>query len=637
MWLFLNAVAVLPIYSWRARARAKTHAVFAQLPRLPTRGVGPALDTEPLSAPAQRIAPTGGIYLSYGIGIAASLFCALISAWTVADHPRAAQTWWFTALAIAPGAIVLPRWRDYRVRACVALRHIPPFDIAVIATLCLVSLLLRLPHLDTLIPFVHGDEAACGIYGRLFDSGQAPLLSIGWYGLPMLSYAIPGLGLQWFGDTLHGLRLSNVVLGTVGIVLTYLLGRELFGRRAALLAGAVLTFSFLDMDLSRDGIHYIQAPTAITLSLYLLARWLRKGGVVMPLLAGMSFAISLQVYFSARIVFPIVAVFLVLIALFDPKPRRARLNGVVWIVLGFAIAVLPLVALFVANPGSFSMRQNDVSLFNAIADQNSLAALGYNGQSTLNILWTQAVATVSTFYSRGDAADQIGWSGSIVDTVSGLILPFALILCLVRVRRWPYALCLLWFFAVLAAGVLTVDPPWWPRLSAMIPAVALMLGVAMDTAVGWATRRTGRPLVAVAGLAALLVMIAIGNMRVMFVEYPAASQSVPRRESTIVGLFLGRTPGADHTVLVSDGFFDLRYEPIRFLAPRAEGCTVQPNQALSACAAVRSPRVYIFLPGRVKDLQRVSSARPGGRVISLGDASVPMFAYLPPSTPGKGT
>jgi len=632
MVLLLSAAIVLAIYSWSSLWPDTAHAVFARLPSLPTRGVRPALATESVSAPARLIAPTRGIYLSYGIGIAASLFCALISAWTVAAHPLTAQTWWFVALVIAPGAIVLARWSDYRTRARVALRHIPPFDIAVIAALCLVSLLLRLPNLDTLIPFVHGDEAACGIYGRLFNSGQAPLLSIGWYGLPMLSYAIPGLGLQWFGDTLHGLRLSNVVLGTVGIVLTYLLGRELFGRRAGLLAGAVLAFSFLDMDLSRDGIHYIQAPTAITLSLYLLARWLRKGGVVTPLLAGMSFAISLQVYFAARIVFPIVAVFLVLIALFDPHLRRARLNGVVWIGLGFVIAVLPLVALFMANPGSFSMRQNDVSLFNALADKNTLASLGYSGQSTLNILWTQAVATVSTFYSRGDAADQIGWGGSIVDTVSGLILPFALVLCLVRVRRWPYALCLLWFSAVLAAGVLTVDPPWWPRLSAMIPAVALMLGVAMDTAGGWAARRTGRSLVAVAGLAALLVMIAIGNMRVMFVEYPAASQSVPRRESTIVGLFLARTPGADQTILVSDGFFNLRYEPIRFLAPRAGGCTVEPNQAISTCAAVRSPHIYIFLPGRVKDLQGVSSARPGGRIISLGDASAPMFAYLPPST-----
>ena len=601
------------------------------LRRLPVSpGARPYLATEPILVPAEQNVLTRGASLSYGLGIALSLLCAALAARSVAIHPLTAQTWWFGAMVIAIGTVVLPHWKAYLARIRAALPRISPFDVAVIAALCLVSLLLRLPHLDTLIPFVHGDEAACGIYGRLFNSGQAPLLSIGWYGLPMLSYVIPGLGLQMFGDTLHGLRLTNVCLGTFGIVLTYLLGRELFGRRAALLAGAILTLAFLDIDLSRDGIHYIQAPTAITLSLYLLVRWLRRGGMVAPLLAGMSLTISLQVYFSARIVFPIVVVLLLFIALFDPQLRRARLVGAAWIGLGFAIAVLPLIALFAANPGSFAERQDQVSLLKALTDQSALASLGYSGQSTANILWTQIVATISTFYARGDASTQIGWGGSMVDTVSGLLLPFALVLCISRARRWPYALCLLWFFAVLAGGVLTIDPPWWPRLLAMLPAVALMLGVTLDVAATWLARRTGRPAAAVAGLAVALCMIAIGNARVMFVEYPAASQSVPRRESTIVGLFLARTPGADQTVLVSDGFFDLRYEPIRFLAPRADGCTVQPGQPLSACAAVRSPHVYIFLPGRVKDLRTVSGSRPGGRVVSLGDASVPMFAYLPP-------
>ncbi len=594
------------------------------------RGAWTLLATEPIPALRERTALTRGLLLSYGCGIAASLFCAAMSAQTVAAQPLAAQTWWFSALAILVAAVVLPRWKEYPAHMRTALSHIPTFDVAAIAALCLASLLLRLPKLDTLIPFVHGDEAACGIYGRLFNNGHAPLLSIGWYGLPMLSYAIPGLGLRLFGDTLHGLRLTNVCIGTCGIVLTYLLGRELFGRRAALLAGATLTLAFLDIDLSRDGIHYIQAPTAITLSLYLLARWLRRGGVVMPLLGGMSLAISLQVYFSARIVFPIVIALLLLVALFDPALRRVRLHGVPWVVLGCVIAVLPLIALFRANPGSFAERQDQVSILKALPDPAALAALGYSGQSALTIIWTQVVATLSTFYGRGDASTQIGWTGSMIDTVSALLLPFALTLCIARARRWPYALCLLWFCAVLAAGILTIDPPWWPRLMAMLPAIALMLGATLDAATGWAARRTGRPLGALAGLAVLLAMVAIVNMRVMFVEYPAASQSVPRRESTIVGLFLARVQGAGQTILVSDGFFDLQYEPIKFLAPRADGCTVQPNQTLSACAAMPSPRVYIFLPGRVKDLQTVRQARPGGRVVSLGDASVPMFAYLPP-------
>lgn len=71
-------------------------------------------------------------------------------------------------------------------------------DVSIILILFLLSLIPRLVALQYSPPFVHGDEAACGIYGRLFDTGQAPLLSIGWYGLPMFSYAISGVGLEIF-------------------------------------------------------------------------------------------------------------------------------------------------------------------------------------------------------------------------------------------------------------------------------------------------------------------------------------------------------------------------------------------------------------------------------------------------------
>ena len=279
--LFVAAI-VLALYAWVSLAPNAVHAVFARLsstltgrhtnllssrsgtiPRdergltttgpnsAPASGAGvthvpvlalrhitlstgsrPYLATEPILIPAERSVLTRGIRLSYGFGIALSFLCAAVAARSVATHPLTAQVWWFGALTIAVGAVILPHWVAYRARVRATLLSIPPFDVAVITALCLVSLVLRLPKLDTLIPFVHGDEAACGIFGRLFNSGQAPLLSIGWYGLPMLSYAIPGLGLQLFGDTLHGLRLTNVCVGTFGIVLTYLLGRELFGRRA---------------------------------------------------------------------------------------------------------------------------------------------------------------------------------------------------------------------------------------------------------------------------------------------------------------------------------------------------------------------------------------------------------------------
>ncbi|HEX6507037.1 MAG TPA: glycosyltransferase family 39 protein, partial [Chloroflexota bacterium] len=280
------------------------------------------------TASSAAVAPIPAIPLAVvGLG------CAAVSARLVATDEWNAQWWWLAAMALPLLGLIADAVRR-RSRLSPMKIPVGPRELAGLIPLVAVSLVLRLVNLTASPPLLHGDEASCGLYGRLFNAGHSPLLSISWFGLPMLSYAISGVGLHFFGDNVTGLRTINAVIGTASIVLLYFLGKEWFGRRAAVLAAVLLCFAFLHLELSRDGLHYVQGPACITLSLYLCTLWLKRGGIVTAYLTGMSFALALQVYWSARIAPLLVAGLLGFLFLRYRALLLARWRELAWVGVG---------------------------------------------------------------------------------------------------------------------------------------------------------------------------------------------------------------------------------------------------------------------------------------------------------------
>ena len=104
----------------------------------------------------------------------------------------------------------------------------------------------------------------------------------------------------------------------------YLLAREFAGRRVAFVATALLTFSHLHIQFSRSGIHYIHALFAVELTLWLLVRALRDRSAIAAVLAAVAMSFSAQVYFSARLVFVIVPLFIVGLLLLNRRLLSGR-------------------------------------------------------------------------------------------------------------------------------------------------------------------------------------------------------------------------------------------------------------------------------------------------------------------------
>jgi hypothetical protein len=121
-------------------------------------------------------------------------------------------------------------------------------------------------------------------------------------------------------------------------------------------------------------------------------------------------------------------------------------------------------------------------------------------------------------------------------------------------------------------------------------------------------------------LVPFLAWMILDNLQNAFVDYPDVTRQVAMGP-TYVGNFLRDAPGAGHTVMLSDGSYFLTYEPIQFLAPKAKGCTLLPNVAPNSCPIWNTSRLFVLLPGRVKDLPALERSHPGGRVVSIATYS----------------
>jgi hypothetical protein len=112
--------------------------------------------------------------------------CAGLSAHLVATDSWDAQWLWLAGMVI-PLVILTMYHLSARRKVPVTGFAFDWRELAGVGGLFVAALAVRAFDITSSPPILHGDEASCGLYGRLFNTGTTPLLSISWYGLPMLS------------------------------------------------------------------------------------------------------------------------------------------------------------------------------------------------------------------------------------------------------------------------------------------------------------------------------------------------------------------------------------------------------------------------------------------------------------------
>ncbi|KKP68611.1 MAG: hypothetical protein UR66_C0004G0011 [Candidatus Moranbacteria bacterium GW2011_GWE1_35_17] len=250
---------------------------------------------------------------------------------------------------------------------------------------------LRIYNIDNAPSGIYPDEAVNGIDALdAISSGNYQWFYPANNGREGLMMNLIAFSFQIFGVTILGLKFPSIVFGTLTVLGTYLLTKELFrSQRAGLLAAFFVAFSFWAINFSRISFRANILPTVLSFSFYYLFCGIRYNKVIHSsknrtkqffkssafksyfcfAMAGLIFGIGLHTYIAFRITPAILA--LAFIALWITKKHFWRdywKHSAIFIVFAF-ITMAPMFYTFYVHPEFLTSRSGSISVLSPEVNQ----------------------------------------------------------------------------------------------------------------------------------------------------------------------------------------------------------------------------------------------------------------------------
>lgn len=229
----------------------------------------------------------------------------------------------------------------------------------------LVGFLVRVWNVDKNPAGFFADEASLGYNAySILKTGKdewgfsTPLLfkAFGQYTDPVMIYsAIPIIKI--FGLSEFSVRLTSVLYGLLSVIAIFLLARELFGRRIALISALFLALSPWHIHFSRVGFVLISSTFWVPFSLFLFLKSIKKFSIYY-FLTIVSFFISFFTYYTTKIYLPILFVSIFIIFYKDTKHWLKKKQF--WLINITAVFLFILLILPYLRDNLFLVRWNDV-------------------------------------------------------------------------------------------------------------------------------------------------------------------------------------------------------------------------------------------------------------------------------------
>jgi 4-amino-4-deoxy-L-arabinose transferase-like glycosyltransferase len=573
------------------------------------RGLTP---TEQITVPAEQTGPAGrrstGVML-----LGTALMLSAVPLTVVHLYTVAAAVWLSGLYLLIVGAALanvrLHSWIRPRLNRSQLVEVVGVLGV----TLC--AFVLRFVDLVNLPPQVHGDEAAVGIAARKLLTGQADnLFGLGWYEIPNPSFGVPAAFMRIFGDDLFGLRTASVCLGTLTVLLTYLLVRQMFTSRVAIVAAALLAVAEIHIHYSRIGVTYMQAGCATVLLLYLLLRALRRRRMTDYVLLGLAGGLCLVVYAAAQMAPVLVVLYIGHAILRDRGFVRVHARGLALAAAAGVLFFAPMTVAYAGQLSAFNSRAAGISILGHDGLQHELSAYGVG--SLDEVLRLQVQKTLEGFIATGETSDQYGHRAPLVDVWTGALLVVGVGGFALRLRDPRYFLLATWLWMTLLFGsVLTVDAPFSPRLVGMLPLLAIFPAIFVET--GWKAAEqlggcTGRMLMGSAA-AAVVGLALVANVR----DYTQVHvvQFQPAGFATVLSHYVSDINDRYHVYLISRPDTSLGYDTTRFLVPDLDGTDLRDGPLPSSPPPSGKGMAFIVegvMPDFSARLEQVQQRYPAG-------------------------
>lgn len=402
--------------------------------------------------------------------------------------------------------------------------HAPPGAAVLVALLAILAFaaMLRLHQVDRIPSNISIDEVYPGIDALRIARGESfnPFSTLGWFNIPGLSFAYPAVFMKLLGGPpFHDLRLSSAIMGLAGILVTFLLGRRLFGDGVGLVAAFLMAAGFWHLHNSRTGFPFVQSSFSVPLILYLIARARQDRSLAMMAVAGLCLGLVLQGYFPVRVLLLLAPLLLFGMAI-GARERDGRVVVEALILAGGALITLGPLLRSVSLDRIFDRSLSVLVFQPAVAD-----ALGRDYQigGTAHVIWQNWRAATGMFLDWADVCILNRSPAGLLDGMTLAAAGVGVLVAVMRGRPRVVFLCL-WAAIVFIAGVALTDAPRASyRLAPAMPAFYLLAGCGIcDTFFSrpprWAWQRVLIWPLVILGFA---FSIAETNYQLFFNEYSA--------------------------------------------------------------------------------------------------------------------
>lgn len=470
------------------------------------------------------------------------------------------------ALALWVGSVFLFGGAAFLADRGAGPRHAPPREVPrhwewlLLACIVLLAFAVRAWRVDLYPNGCQSDECNNGMDAlrwlqglpytpfRLTNEGQATLFT---YGIALF--------FRLFGASVATMRLTSAVAGALTVWAFYLLARDLYGDRAALLGAALLAGSRWHLTFSRIVYEAILTPLCEVLAFWLLLRGLRDRRWRDLVLGGMALGLGLHTYTAFRVVPLVAAAFVAALALVERQTVRQTWPGLLAGLVGMLLTLNPLGLYALRYPEQFMGRTLHISVFHEVQ------AVG-----NWSPVWSNLRETLGMFHYRGDPASLHNLPGApMLDVWVGALVVLGVGFMLWHWRRREHLLYLFWTVGVLTLGVLSAahEAPTSRRTIGLIPLLYLLATAVLERvwqAFRAAWRGRGEAVLA-SFLATLAVASGAGNAYTYFAKqavHPAVWAAYSPNESA-VGRYLASLQSKPRIFLAQE--FQ-RHSAIHFIA-----------------------------------------------------------------------
>ena len=459
----------------------------------------------------------------------------------------------------------------------------------------------------------------------MFDGRLANPFGARWFAFPSMSFLAWGLSMSPFGETVAGLRALSALLGAVSVLTTFLLARELWGRRIAWLAAILLTFGHYHIHYSRLAVNNIADAFVVTLALWYLVRGLRSQRPYHFALAGAVMGLGWYGYFGARLVGVIVALYLAWRVVAERRFLARYWRLLVVLLLAALVVAVPLLLHYVSHPYDFDAGANRVSIFASgwLARKQEIT-----GRSATSLLLQQFWKSITAFHHTLDPTFWYRPSIPLLDVLSGVLFILGMVWTVAHWRLPSLSppklggmkgglLLLLWFWLALILGwVVTENPPSSQRLVIVAPALALLVALGLNWLMELGRRVLGGSRRFWDGVGILLlVVVAVLNLHYYFVTYtPTRVYGNPSAEvTTDLARCLAQQDDDYVVYFYAPPWIYWDFGTLRFMARGVDGVDVPPPDEGEAPVPdlTRGAR-FVFVPTRLEELDIVQARYPGG-------------------------